>query len=254
MRTLAVCNQKGGVGKTTLALLLADAAARAGERVLLVDLDPQANATSVTLGASDGAASLADVLLDPHRRELAEVIRRSPWGIDVAASAITLASKERNRRTADEHDLRHVLKALGDVYDLVVIDSPPSLGVLTVNALTAADEYLVVADPARFALDGIAGVVETASVVCCYFNQQLRPAGIALNLVDATLESRRRLVELRDLFGDAVLEPAVPRRVIVKETLARGESLWNLGAEKGADGVCRIAEQLHDEVATSRVA
>ena len=96
-------------------------------------------------------------------------------------------------------------------------------------------------------------MVETASVVCCYPNQHLHPAGIALNFVDGTLETRRRLAELRDLFGGGVLEAAVPRRVIVEGTLGRGESLWNAGAEKGAVDVCRIVERLHEEVVASRV-
>ena len=99
-------------------------------------------------------------------------------GFDVAISSVGLASKERNRRTADEHDLRRLLHPLDDAYDLVLIDSPPSLGVLTVNALTAADEYLVVTDPTKFALDGIRGVSDTADVVRTYFNPELaaRPA------------------------------------------------------------------------------
>ena len=154
---------------------------------------------------------------------------------------------------ADEHDLQRLLATVSGEYDLVLVDSPPSLGVLTVNALAAADEYLVVADPTRFALDGVRGVAETASVVRDYFNPDLRLAGIVVNLVDATLESGRRLAELRTLFPDAVLEPAIPRRVIVKEALAQGRSLWEYGAEKRADDVCRAIERLLDQVVASRV-
>jgi chromosome partitioning protein len=253
MRTLAICNQKGGVGKTTIALLLADAAAQAEQRVLLVDLDPQANATTATGVDMGGGATLADILVDPRRRALREAIRRSPWGLDVAVSSVELASKERNRRIADEHDLQRLLAAVGEEYDLVIVDSPPSLGVLTVNALAAADEYLVVADPTRFALDGVRGVAETASVIRDYYNPELRLAGIVVNLVDATLESARRLAELRTLFADAVLEPAIPRRVIVKEALAQGRSLWQCGAEKGADDICHAIEQLLDQVVASHV-
>ncbi len=253
MRTLAICNQKGGVGKTTIALLLADAATRSGQRVLLVDLDPQANATAASGVDLGGGATLADILVDPRRQTLRDAIRRSPWGLDVAVSSVELASKERNRRT-DEHDLQRLLATVDEHYDLVVIDSPPSLGVLTVNALAAADECLVVADPTRFALDGVRGVAETAAVVRDYYNPQLHLAGIVANLVDATLESARRLTELRTLFPGAVLEPAIPRRVIVKEALAQGRSLWQCGTEKGADDVCHAIEQLLDQVVTSHVA
>jgi chromosome partitioning protein len=253
MRTIAVCNQKGGVGKTTIALLLADAASRRGGRVLLVDLDPQANATAASAVDLGGGVTLADVFVDPRRRTLRDAIRPSPWGLDVAVSSVELASKERNRRMADEHDLQRLVVTLSEEYDLIVVDSPPSLGVLTVNALAAADEYLVVADPTRFALDGVRGVAETASVVRDYFNPDLRLAGIVVNLVDATLESGRRLAELRTLFPDAVLEPAIPRRVIVKEVLAQGRSLWECGTEKGADGICQAIERLLDQVVASRV-
>jgi chromosome partitioning protein len=253
MRTLAICNQKGGVGKTTIALLLADAASRAGQRVLLVDLDPQANATAASGVEFDDGATLADVLVDPRSRAIGDAIRRNPWGLDVAVSSVELASKERNRRMADEHDLERLLATVSGEYDLVLVDSPPSLGVLTVNALAAADEYLVVADPTRFALDGVRGVVETAAVVRDYFNPDLRLARIVVNLFDTTLESGRRLAELRTLFPDGVLEPAIPRRVIVKEALARGRSLWACGAERGADDVCCAIERLLDQVVASRV-
>jgi chromosome partitioning protein len=254
MRVIAVCNQKGGVGKTTVALLLADAAARAGERVLLVDLDPQANATGAALAGFDHTlGSIADVLVGPAGGDIRPIIRRSSWGLDVAPSNVALASKDRNRRTADEHDLRRLLAAVDDAYDFAVIDSPPSIGVLTVNALTAAHEYLVVTDPSRFALDGIGGACETADIVRTYFNPTLDLAGIAVNLVDHTLETARRIDELYDVFAGDVLDAAIPRRVIVKETLARGESLWSVGNARGVPEICDAAERLYAEAVTRRV-
>ena len=158
MRTIAICNQKGGVGKTTISVLLADAATRAGHRVLLVDLDPQANASAAAGATTSVTQTLGRVLTDPRGGSISRAVQRGSLGFDVARSSVELASKERNRRTADEHDLRRLLHPLSERYDLALIDSPPSLGVLTVNALTAADEYLVVTDPAKFALDGIRGV------------------------------------------------------------------------------------------------
>jgi chromosome partitioning protein len=248
MRTIAICNQKGGVGKTTISVLLADAATRAGQHVLLVDLDPQANASEAA-GATDAKqATLADVLTDPRGVSLGRAIRPSRLGFDVAYSSVELAAKERNRRTADEHDLRRLLHPVASDYDLVLIDSPPSLGVLTVNALTAADEYLVVTDPAKFALDGIRGVSDTADVVRSYFNPDLVPAGVIVNLVDSTLETKRRLDELHLLLHADVLEPAIPRRVVVKEAIAQRRSLWDFGADRGADDVCRAVEQLVDQL------
>jgi chromosome partitioning protein len=248
MRTIAVCNQKGGVGKTTISVLLADAATRAGQRVLLVDLDPQANSTSAAGALGTGQPALGDALTDPRGANLTRAIHPSPLGFDVACSSVELASKERNRRTADEHDLRRLLHSVEGAYDLVLIDSPPSLGVLTVNALTAADAYLVVTDPARFALDGIRGVRDTAHVVRSYFNADLALAGVVINLVDSTRETRQRLDELRTLPSNPSLEPAIPRRVVVKEAIAHRRSLWDYGTDRGADDVCRAVERLIDQL------
>jgi chromosome partitioning protein len=253
LKTIAVCNQKGGVGKTTIAVLIADAAVRAGNRVLLVDLDPQANASAASGAVARAGLTLADVLIDPRGRHLRDAVRHSASGFDVAVSTVELASKERNRRMADEHDLRRLLTSVEEEYALVIVDSPPSLGVLTINALTAADEYLVVADPTRFSLDGVHGVAETAAVVRDHFNPPLALAGVVVNLVDATLESARRLAELRTRFPDTLLDPVIPRRVVVKETLAQGRSLWDAGTAKGADDVCRAIEELLEQVVTSRV-
>ena len=254
MRVLTVCNQKGGVGKTTIALLLADTAARGGARVLFVDLDPQSNATSVLLhNAAPSVATLADVLVAPRPgNALAPLIRRASWGLDVAPASVGLVSKERNRRTADEHDLRRLMAPLDETYDLVVVDSPPNLGVLTVNALTAADDYLVVTDPSRFALDGIAACRETAEVVRTYFNPELEPAGVAVNLLDRTLETERRMDELCDWSDPVVLTSAVPRRVVVKESFAAGVSLWTVRGHRGADDVCAAAEGLYEEAVVQR--
>jgi chromosome partitioning protein len=248
MRTIAVCNQKGGVGKTTISVLLADAATRAGARVLLVDFDPQANSTGAAGAFAPGQPTLGDVLPDPRAASLQRVIGRGPLGFDVARSSVALANKERNRRTADEHDLRRLLQTVAGRYDLVLIDSPPSLGVLTVNALTAADEYLVITDPSSFAPDGIRGVRDTADVVRTYFNAGLTRAGVIVNLVDSTLETRQRLEELRILLPTSPLEPEIPRRVVVKEAIAHSRSLWDYGPYRGAADVCDAVEQLTDRL------
>jgi cellulose biosynthesis protein BcsQ len=106
----------------------------------------------------------------------------------------------------------------------------------------------VITDPSRFALDGIRGVRDTADVVRTYFNSGLAPAGVIVNLVDATLETRQRLDELRTLLPNAPLEPAIPRRVVVKEALAHSRSLWDYGTDRGADDVCRAVELLIDQL------
>ena len=134
----------------------------------------------------------------------------------------------------------------------MLVDCPPSLGVLTVNALTAATAYLTVTDASRFALDGTIGLAETADVVRTYFNPDLAHAGVAINLVDHTLESQRRVAELVDHWGAAILPPPLPRRVVVKEAIAAARSLWTYGSDRDADHVCRAVEQLADQVVSVR--
>jgi chromosome partitioning protein len=133
-------------------------------------------------------------------------------------------------------------------YDVVLIDCPPSLGVLTVNALTRPRAYLTVTDASRFALDGTIGLAETADAVRTYFNPDLAHAGIVINLVDHTLESQRRVAEVVDHWGAGILPPPLHRRVVVKEALAAARSLWTYGVDRDAHVVCRAVEQLADQV------
>ena len=247
MEILAIGNQKGGVGKTTLTVLLADALTRAGRSVLLIDLDPQANATRACGADSTTGITLGDVLLAPKRLQLMQAVRPGTLGFDVAVSSTDLAAKERNRTTADEHHLAALLLDLVD-YDMVLVDCPPSLGVLTVNALTAATACLTVTDASRFALDGTIGLGETADVVRTYFNPDLAHAGVVINLVDHTLESQRRIGELIDHWGAAILPPPLRRRVVVKEAIASARSLWDFGTDRDADDVCRAITRIADQV------
>jgi chromosome partitioning protein len=249
METIAIANQKGGVGKTTVAVLLADALTRAGRRVLLVDLDPQANASRAAGASADGAATIADAL--GGRRRISDAIRLGALGFDVAVSSTDLAAKERNRTTADEHHLRLLLDQANG-YDVALVDCPPSLGVLTVNALTAADRHLIVSDASRFALDGTLGLAETADVVRTYFNPSLVLAGVVLNLVDGTLECRRRTEQLTEHWGDQLLSPRLPRRVVVEEAVAGARSLWSFGSDRGADEVCAPITELATTLEPSR--
>ena len=246
IRTIAIANQKGGVGKTTLTILLAAAHADAGRRVLLVDLDPQANATSATLDPAEGG-SLADVLLDGRLR-LADVVRPSVWGFDIAPSEVALAAKEQRRRLADEHDLDTAIGELAG-YDLVLVDCPPSLGALTVNALTAVDAVLIVAEAGGFAIDGVAQLLDTIGVVRRHYNLRLRVAGIGINLHDHTLETRRHLATARSTFGSALLEPLVPRRVVIREAIATRTRLTDLPTDRDGPSLASTIRDLAEEVA-----
>jgi len=146
MNIYVFANQKGGVGKTTIALGIGCALARRGSRVLLIDCDPQASATKVLGVTCDGRRTVADALLEPGRYRLMDAICPTTWGVDVAASETALASREARRMVGDESVLREQLARVDGGYDVVLVDCPPSLGLLTLNALVAASHLVLVND------------------------------------------------------------------------------------------------------------
>src|SRR4051794_41089734 len=164
VETYVFANQKGGVGKTTVAVGVASALAERGANVLLVDLDPQASATKLLGVAVDERCTVADVLLEPDRYRLCDAVTELAWGFAFVPAETVLASREARRSTGDEFVLRRQLdRMLG--YDVVLVDCPPSLGVLTINALTAASHLIVVTEPSFLALQGIEELLETSELV-----------------------------------------------------------------------------------------
>jgi chromosome partitioning protein len=173
----AFANQKGGVGKTTVTLGVAAALASQNRSVLLVDLDPQASATKVLGVEAEERHTIADVLLEPDRFSLSDVLVGTGWGFDLAPAETALASRESRRVTADEFILR---RQLADVvgYDVALVDCPPSLGLLTLNALTAASRLVVVTEASFLALQGSDELLETHELVCAHYNGELELAGV----------------------------------------------------------------------------
>ncbi len=185
MRSIAIINQKGGVGKTTTAVHLAAAMAEAGERVALVDLDPQAHAT-LHLGQSpiDSEGSTYDVLTSEC--SLADVFQPVRENLYLAASHIDLAAAEVELAgvVGRELILRDCLAALPNDYDVVVVDCPPSLGILTINALAAVDEVILPLQPHFLALHGLSKLLQTIELVATRLNDRLRLAGVVLCMYD----------------------------------------------------------------------
>ncbi|MEO6653848.1 MAG: ParA family protein [Ilumatobacteraceae bacterium] len=230
LATVAILNQKGGVGKTTVTLGLASAAAAAGRRVLVVDLDPQAS-TSWVLGIepTDVTTTVADVLSGKHRT-LGNIVRHSAWTelIDVLPSNSGLQPLE----AGSSKRLRKALADVEDRYEAVLIDCPPSLGSLTRSALTAARHAVVVVEPSALGLRGIGGVADLIDEVWEMDNPDLELSGVVLNRVPAvSREAQRRIDELaRIVSRDAIWRPEIPQRVIFNEAVGERRSIHSYGS------------------------
>jgi chromosome partitioning protein len=220
-RTVAILNQKGGVGKTTVTLGLASAAAAAGRRVLVVDLDPQA-ASSWVLGIEPGGGSIADVVAD--KDAVADHVRPSTWSehIDVLPGSSAMQQLEQG-------GVKRLRKALAKVdgYEAVLVDCPPSLGNLTRSALTAARHAVVVVEPSSLGLRGIGGVADAIDDVWDDLNPHLELAGVILNRMPAvSREAERRVDELaRIVSRSAIWDPPIPQRVIFNEAVGARRSI-----------------------------
>jgi chromosome partitioning protein len=218
--TYAVANQKGGVGKTTVSLVLGVAAARRGSRVLLVDLDPQASATMV-LGAKDHRPTVAQVMREPAACSLADTVVSTEWGLALAPAERALREVDTGHPTADHASLTRQIDVLAE-YDLVLIDCPPNLGALTIDALTTASHALVVTEPTFLAAHALEELLDSLHHVSHHQNPSLELAGVVLNRLETTAEHKRSLADLEERFGTQVWQPYIPKRAVLQDAMRQG--------------------------------
>jgi chromosome partitioning protein len=238
--TIAVLSQKGGTGKTTTVRTLADAFRRSGVRTLAVDLDPQGNLSDYFDLPPDVEPTIADVLAG--RASAAEAIHEDliPANLRLAEAELMLGGKMGRELT-----LRRALAKAPEQYELILIDCPPSLGLLTVNALVAADHALITAEAQYFALQGVEQAIEVVELARDGLNPDLSVLGVLLNLADMrTIHSREALASLRERFGEQVLRTVVRSSIAYAESAERARSILDHRPDLGGDYIAVAGEVL----------
>lgn len=249
---LAVANQKGGVGKTTTAINLAAALAMRKRRTLLIDLDPQANSTMSFLDVSDVERNMFDALIDPNCGLQGVIAPTTVEHLDIAPARIGLAKVE--SKLVGELDahfrLRDSIDAVRSNYPVIVIDCPPTLGLLTVNALVAATHLLIPIQSSYFALEGTDDLLETVDKVRLRANPSLQILGVLITMHDKRTSLGRDIrSQILRVFGAKVFNTIITKSVRLEESPAYKESIFSFAPESsGAAEYYRLCEEVIDRV------
>ena len=248
-KTICIANQKGGVGKTTTSVNLSSALATIGKRVLLVDMDPQGNASSglgIKRYDSQDANSYHVLIGEKTIEEATQKTSNPNLFISTANPDLVGAEIELVDMPQREYRLKQAIATVSDQYDYVLIDCPPSLGLLTLNALNAADSFLVPLQCEYYALEGLSQLLNTAGLIKKNLNPQLHIEGIVLTMFDVRNNLSHQVVtEIKNHFGDKVFNSIIPRNVRLSEAPSHGQSILEYDSKSiGATRYIELAKEV----------
>jgi chromosome partitioning protein len=246
MPVISIANQKGGVGKSTTAINLSAALALKGKRVLLIDMDPQ-GATTVGLGLREASPTIYNVIVDEADIEDA-IIPTEIEGLDLIPSNIALsgAEIELSSQIGREYILRNKLAKIKDNYDYVIIDTPPSLGILTMNSLVASDEVIIPIQAEYYALEGIGLLLKAIKLVRERLGIPIEIRGFLITMFDKrTNISKEVREEVKRIFGEKVFKTMIPRNVRLAEAPSHGKPIFLYAPDsRGAKAYMKLAEEV----------
>jgi chromosome partitioning protein len=257
-KIIAIANQKGGVGKTTTSVNLGASLASLGRRVLLVDIDPQGNTTSgIGINKADVENCIYDVLInDVHPRDA--MVETNIPGLTLIPATIQLAGAEIELvpTISREIRLKKSLSQVRDMFDYILIDCPPSLGILTINSLTAADSVLIPIQCEYYALEGLSQLLNTVRLVQKHLNKSLKIEGVLLTMFDARTNLGIQVIEeVKKYFQQKVYQTIIPRNVRLSEAPSHGQSIITYDPRsKGAEVYLELAKEVitHEQTAGER--